>query len=313
MLLAESDRVVHPWAKLHLRCGFSASATEFDVFSRNEMITSYRLLDPLSPYRALKRNFSLILQMARRDVAGRYRGSFAGLLWSFLNPLLMLVIYTFVFGVIFKARWSTPNGQITGHFQYAVMLFAGLNINALFSECANRAPTLIIQNTNFVKKIVFPLESLSWSTLGAALFHLLISTVVLLFISLLVNHNIPWTVILFPVVVACFLPFVAGSVWLLASLGVFLRDLQQAIVIITTALMFLAPILYPMTLIPEQYRNLMYLNPLTTIALASQDTLVLGVPPNWFHLGWYLAASCTFAWASFVWFERTKKGFADVL
>ena len=128
--------------------------------------SAYRLLDPLSPYIALKRHFALIVQMAKRDVIGRYRGSFAGLLWSFINPLLMLVIYTFVFGVIFKARW---NAQITSHFEYAVMLFAGLNINQFFSECANKAPALIIQNTNFVKKIVFPLESLSWSTLGAAL------------------------------------------------------------------------------------------------------------------------------------------------
>jgi lipopolysaccharide transport system permease protein len=272
--------------------------------------SSYRLIDPLSPYIALKRHFTLVVQMAKRDVISRYRGSFAGLLWSFFNPLLMLVIYTFVFGVIFKARW---NAQISGHFQFAVVLFAGLNINTMFSECANKAPTLIIQNTNFVKKIVFPLESLSWSTLGAALFHLLVSTIVLLIISALINHAIPWTVVIFPLVVLCFLPFVAGTIWLLASLGVFLRDLQQAMTIITTALMFLAPILYPMTMIPEQYRALMYLNPLTVVAIASQDTLVLGRIPNWLHLGIYLLTSCIFAWLAFVWFERTKKGFADVL
>jgi lipopolysaccharide transport system permease protein len=272
--------------------------------------SSYRLIDPLSPYIALKRHFTLVVQMAKRDVISRYRGSFAGLLWSFFNPLLMLVIYTFVFGVIFKARW---NAQISGHFQFAVVLFAGLNINTMFSECANKAPALIIQNTNFVKKIVFPLESLSWSTLGAALFHLLVSTIVLLIISALINHAIPWTVLLFPAVVVCFLPFVAGTIWLLASLGVFLRDLQQAMGIITTALMFLAPILYPMTMIPEQYRVLMYLNPLTVVAIASQDTLVLGHAPNWLHLGIYLLVSCVFAWLAFVWFERTKKGFADVL
>lgn len=272
--------------------------------------SAYRLSDPLSPYIALKRHFALIVQMAKRDVIGRYRGSFAGLLWSFINPLLMLVIYTFVFGVIFKARW---NAQITSHFEYAVMLFAGLNINQFFSECANKAPALIIQNTNFVKKIVFPLESLSWSTLGAALFHLLVSTVVLLIIALLVNHTFPWTVVLFPIVIICFIPFVAGVVWLLASLGVFLRDLQQAISIVTTALMFLAPILYPITMIPEQYRALMYLNPLTVVAVASQDTLVVGRMPNWGHLGWYFVVSCVFAWLTFAWFERTKKGFADVL
>jgi len=194
-----------------------------------------------------------------------------------------------------------------------VMLFAGLNINPMFSECADKAPSLIIQNTNFVKTIVFPLETLSWSTLGAALFHLMVSTIVLLIISAFANHTIPWTLLLFPVVVLCFLPFVAGTVWLLASLGVFLRDLQQAISIITTALMFLAPILYPMTVIPERWRGFMYANPLTVIAMASQNTLVLGQQPNWVHLGWYLLGSSLFAWLAFMWFERTKKGFADVL
>lgn len=272
--------------------------------------SAYRLIDPFSPYIALKRHFALIVQMAKRDVAGRYRGSFAGLFWSFFNPLLMLVIYTFVFGVIFKARWNT---HIVGHFQFAVILFAGLNINQLFSECANKAPSLIIQNTNFVKRVVFPLESLSWSTLGAALFHLLVSTVVLLIISVLVNHAFPWTVVLFPVVILCFLPFVAGVVWLLASLGVFFRDLQQVTAIVTTALMFLAPIFYPMTMIPDPYREWMLLNPLTVIVVASQDALVLGHVPNWGQLGCYLLASCLFAWLAFVWFERTKKGFADVV
>jgi lipopolysaccharide transport system permease protein len=188
-----------------------------------------------------------------------------------------------------------------------------LNINSLFSECANRAPTLIIENTNFVKRVVFPLETLSWSAVGSALFHLLISTIVLLVFGLIVRGTMPWTIMLFPIVVAAFLPFVAGAVWLLASLGVFLRDLKQAIVVITSALMFLAPIFYPKELIPPQYRDLLYLNPLTVIVEASQDVLVWGREPNWFLLGLYAVASCIFAWASFAWFERTRRGFADVL
>jgi len=272
--------------------------------------SAYRLIDPLSPYIALKRHFTLIVQMARRDVAGRYRGSFMGLFWSFFNPLLMLFIYTFVFGVIFHSRW---NAQTTGHFAFALVLFAGLNVNSLFSECANRAPNLIIENTNFVKKVVFPLEILSWSALGAALFHLLISTIALLVIALFVNGHIPWTVVLFPIVVAAFLPMVAGTIWLLASFGVYLRDLKQAIIIITSALMFLAPILYPMEMIPEQFRGWMYLNPLTVIAMASQNVLIWGKPPVWINLGVYALVSCLFAWSAFVWFQRTRKGFADVL
>lgn len=274
------------------------------------MLTTYCLIDPLSPYRALVRNFGLVLQMAKRDVASRYRGSFMGLLWSFFNPLLMLAIYTFVFGVIFKARW---NVQITSHIAYAMILFAGLNISTMFSECAGRASTLIVDNTNFVKKVMFPLESLSWSVLGAALFHLLISTIALLVIELIATHHIPWTVVFFPIIIAAFLPFMAGTIWILASLGVFLRDIKQAITLITTAMMFLAPILYPMSMIPGNYRILLYLNPLTVIAMASQNVLVLGEPPRWDHLALYLLASCLFAWAAFAWFQRTRKGFADVI
>lgn len=274
------------------------------------MLSAYRLADPSSPYKALARHYSLVVQMAKRDVVGRYRGSFIGLLWSFFNPLLMLIIYTFVFGVIFKSRWV---GQTGGNFEFALILFAGLNINSMFAECANRAPTLIIENTNFVKKVVFPLEILSWSALGSALFHLLVSTIVLLTIFLCVNGFIPWTVICFPIVLACFLPFIAGTIWLLASLGVFLRDLKQAMGIITTALMFLAPIMYPMDRIPAKYKLFMYMNPLTVIVQSSQDVLIWGRLPNWSHLGLYALASCLFAWAAFAWFERSRKGFADVL
>lgn len=273
-------------------------------------ISSYRLIDPLSPYIVLKRHFTLIVQMAKRDVASRYRGSFMGLFWSFFNPLLMLAIYTFVFGVIFKARW---NAHVTNHIAFAIILFAGLNVSMMFTECASRASTLIVDNTNFVKKVVFPLESLSWSVLGAALFHLLIATIALLAIELIATHHIPWTVVLFPIVIAVFLPFVAGTVWLLASFGVFLRDLKQAIAIVTTALMFLAPIMYPMSMIPGRYRIFLYLNPLTVIAMASQNVLFLGELPRWDHLAIYFVVSCLFAWVAFVWFEKTRKGFADVV
>ncbi|HEY9111858.1 MAG TPA: ABC transporter permease [Rhodanobacteraceae bacterium] len=272
--------------------------------------SAYRLADPLSPYLALTRHFALVMQMARRNVAGRYRGSFAGLFWSFFSPLLMLVIYTFVFGVIFKSRW---NEQTTNHFQYAMVLFAGLNISTFFSECAQRATTLIVEHSNFVKRVVFPLETLTWSTIGSGLFHLFVSTIVLLAVLPFVMGYVPWTVIFFPIVVVCFLPFVAASVWLLASLGVYVRDLSQVVGIVTMALMFLAPILYPRTLIPVPYRALLYFNPLTIIAEASQNVLVFGRPPVWSHLAFYALASWLVAWLAFAWFEQTRKGFADVV
>lgn len=233
-----------------------------------------------------------------------------GLLWSFLNPLFMLAIYTFVFSVIFQSHWV---GQTSGHFDFAVILFAGLNINSFFSECANRAPTLIIENTNFVKKVVFPLETLSWSILGSALFHLLVSTIVLLAFSLVVRGAVPLTILLFPIVVLAFIPVVVGVVWLLASLGVFLRDLKQAIGVITTAMLFVAPVFYPLTNIPPHLRYWMYLNPLTEIVVASRDVLVWGRTPNWIALALYTMVGICFAWASFAWFQRSRRGFADVL
>ena len=274
------------------------------------MISAYKLADPLTPYRALRRHFPLIAQMTRREIVGRYRGSFIGLLWSFFNPLLMLAIYTFVFGVIFKSHWTGPGAE---HVNFAVILFAGLNINSMFAECANRAPMLIIDNTNFVKKVVCPLEALTWSTLGSSLFHLLVSTIVLISFELIVQGSIPWTVVIFPVVVAVFLPFVAGIVWFLSSLGVFLRDLKQAIGVVTTALMFLSPIFYPIESISPTYQKLIYINPLTVIVEASRDVVVWGRLPDWQALGLYALAACLFAWFSFNWFERSRKGFADVL
>jgi lipopolysaccharide transport system permease protein len=274
------------------------------------MISAYRLVNPFSPYKALHRHFALVIQIARRDVVGRYRGSFMGLLWSFFNPLLMLGVYTFVFGVIFKARWDS---QTSGHLEFALILFTGLNIHTFFSECANRAPTLIVENTNFVKKVVFPLETLAWSAVGSALFHLAVSTAVLLLVALSVRGHLPWTILLFPLVVLVFIPFVAGTVWLLASLGVFLRDLKHAIGVMTSALMFLAPIFYPKEFIPAAYRDLLYLNPLTVIAEASRDVLVWGRTPDWSMLGLYALGSCVFAWLAFSWFERTRKAFSDVL
>jgi len=274
------------------------------------MNSVYRTSNPFSPYKVLFRHFALVVQMARRDVAGRYRGSFAGLLWSFFNPLLMLIIYSFIFGVIFKSHWA---GQVGGKFEFVIILFAGMNINSMFAECANHAPTLIIENSNFVKKVVFPLETLAWSTLGSALFHLLVSTLVLLLISLLTRGFAPWTAILFPLVIIPFLPFVAGVVWLFSSLGVFLRDLKQAMGIITAALMFLAPIFYPLEQIPPRYRDLLYLNPLTVIVQSTREVLIWGRMPNWSMLGLYALASCLFAWFAFAWFQRTRRGFADVL
>jgi lipopolysaccharide transport system permease protein len=189
--------------------------------------------------------------MVKRDVAGRYRGSILGLFWSLFNPILMLVIYTFVFSVVFKARWSVDSDSKT---EFALMLFAGLMIFNLFAECVNRAPTLVIGNVNYVKKVVFPLEILPWVSLGSALFHFLVSLCVWLVACVVLFGELQVTALLLPVVLFPLLMFILGVAWFIAALGVYLRDVGQIVGVLTSVLMFLSPIFYPLSALPVEYR-----------------------------------------------------------
>ena len=265
---------------------------------------------PIEMFASLWRHRELIKASAKREVLGRYRGSFLGLLWSFFNPLFMLAVFTFVFSVIFQARWGGGGGSKT---EFALVLFAGLIVFNLFAECINRAPGLILSNTNYVKKVVFPLEILPFVGLLSALFHALISLCVWL-IAYVMFFGFPYLTILYlPMVLLPFCLFLMGLSWALASLGVFLRDVSQFIGLLTTALMFLSPIFYPVTAFPEDYRYIFYLNPITTVVEQARDVLFWGKTPDFFMLGGYWMINLGIAWLGFAWFQKTRKGFADVL
>ncbi|MBI3147824.1 MAG: ABC transporter permease [Betaproteobacteria bacterium] len=258
----------------------------------------------------LWRNRRLILATARREVLERYRGSTLGLLWSFFNPLFMLAVYTFVFSAVFNARWSTGGEAKT---EFALVLFAGLIVFNLFSECINRAPSLILAHPNYVKKVVFPLEILPFVSLLSALYHALISLVIWL-TAYTALFGLPHaTILLLPLLILPFGLFILGLGWTLSSLGVFLRDVSQLIGIITTALMFLSPIFYPATALPESYRPILYLNPLTPMIEMARDVLYWGKVPDFEMLAIYWLASGLIAWLGFAWFQKSRKGFADVL
>ena len=265
---------------------------------------------PIEMFANLWRHRDLIKASAKREVLGRYRGSFLGVLWSFFNPLFMLAVYTFVFSVVFQARWGGGSGSKT---EFALVLFAGLLVFNLFAECINRAPGLILSNTNYVKKVVFPLEILPFVALLSALFHTLISLGVWL-IAYTLFFGIPHlTVFYLPLVLLPFCLFLMGLSWALASLGVFLRDVSQFIGLLTTALMFLSPIFYPATALPEEFRPWLYYNPLTPVVEQARDVLYWGKPPNFSILGVYTLVSAIVGWLGFAWFQKTRKGFADVL
>ncbi|NLU19002.1 MAG: ABC transporter permease [Serratia liquefaciens] len=265
---------------------------------------------PLEIASTFWRHRKLILNLTKREVTGRYKGSLFGMLWSFFNPIFMLVVYTFVFSFIFNARWSTES---TSRAEFALVLFAGLIIFNFFSECAIKAPSIILSNVNYVKKVIFPLEILPIVNACSALFHACISIVVwLLFYT--IEAGIPHlTVMLFPIFILPLLLFVIGVGWLLSALGVFLRDVGQMITIIVTALMFLSPIFYPITAIPEKYRPLLNLNPLAPAISQFRDIFYWGVVPSAGVYISYLAGCAIFAWFGFVVFQKTRKGFADVL
>lgn len=259
---------------------------------------------------SLWRNRSLIRASIKREVLGRYRGSVMGILWSFFNPLFMLIVYTFVFSVIFKARWSSGSESKT---EFALVLFAGLMVFNLFAECINRAPNLIVGNQNYVKKVVFPLEILPWVGFGAALFHGAVSLGVWLIAYLIFFGFPPATMLYLPLILMPFGLFIMGLSWTLASLGVYLRDVGQFIGLFTTVLMFLSPIFYPASALPEAYRTLLYMNPLTPVIEQTRDVLFWGKAPDFVMFGIYLIATSIIAWLGFAWFQKTRKGFADVL
>lgn len=265
---------------------------------------------PVEMLASLWRSRDLVYASAKREVLGRYRGSMFGLLWSFFNPLFMLAVYTFVFSVVFKARWSINNASKT---EFALVLFAGLIVFNLFAECINRAPTLIVANPNYVKKVVFPLEILPVVSLLSALYHAVISLVVWL-AAYCVFYGLPHpTVLLLPVVLLPLGLFILGLSWLLASLGVFLRDISQIIGIAVTVLMFLSPIFYSASSLPEAYRHWLYVNPLTPFVEMTRDVLYWGKVPDAAVLAGCWLMSLLMAWLGFAWFQKTRKSFADVL
>ncbi|WP_248744767.1 ABC transporter permease [Pseudomonas sp. MWU12-2037] len=265
---------------------------------------------PLSMLRSILNNKSLIRALIFREVTGRYKGSIFGLFWPFATPLFMLLIYTFFFSVVFKTRWS---GGSDSKSEFALVLFAGLLIFNLFSECVNRAPGLILSNSNYVKKIVFPLEILPIVSLGAALFHSAISLLVWLLFYVVLFGAPPVTALSLPLIVLPLTLLILGVSWFLAALSVYLRDLSQLIGILTTALLFMSPVFYPVSALPESYRFFLKSNPLTLPIEMARNALFWGSWPHWEGLTIYYAFTFLVAWLGFIWFQKTRKGFADVI
>lgn len=259
---------------------------------------------------SLWRHRGLLMGLIRREVIGRYQGSALGLLWSLFNPMLMLAVYTFFFSVVFQARWL---GGSNSKAEFALILFAGLLVFNFFAECITRAPLLVVGNVNYVKKIVFPLELLPVVVMGSAAFHLMVSLAVWLIFHLAFFGVPHWTVLLFPLVLLPMFVLTLGVSWILASLGVFLRDVTQVVAALVPLLMFMSPVFYPVKSLPAAYQPLVHLSPVTLAVEQAREVLYWGTVPVWLSWGVYMAVSCLTAWLGYAWFQKTRKGFADVL
>lgn len=260
---------------------------------------------------SLWRNKRLISNLVRREVVGRYKGSMLGVFWSLITPVFMLAVYTFVFSFVFRARWG--DGGESSRTEFALVLFAGLIVFNFFAECINRAPSLVLANMNYVKKVVFPLEVLPWVLMGSALFHFAVSFCVWLMAYMLIVGVPHWTLILSPIIILPFIMFVMGISWALASLGVYLRDVGQIIGSVVQVLMFMTPIFYPASALPERFRVLLLLNPITPPIEMMRGVMYWGQLPSlelWLLIN---VVSVVVAVMGFAWFQRTRKGFADVL
>ncbi|TXI22472.1 MAG: ABC transporter permease [Nitrosomonas sp.] len=255
-------------------------------------------------------NRNLLAGLIRREIVGRYKGSVFGILWSLFNPILMLAVYTFFFSVIFQVRWLGGGGSKT---EFALILFSGLLVFNFFAECVNRAPSLIISNANYVKKIIFPLELLPVVAIGGAAFHLLVSFLVWM-VFYFIFFGVPHLgVLLLPIILLPLAFLTLGLTWFLASLGVYLRDVSQIVGSIVPVLMFLSPVFYPLKSLPEEFQAVVHLSPITVAVEQARQVMYWNGAIDWVIWCEYSVASGVIAFLGFLWFQKTRKGFADVL
>ena len=256
-------------------------------------------------------NRELWFRLTEREILGRYRGSALGILWSFINPLAMLAVYTFVFSQVFRARWGSL--EESGPLGFAINLFAGLIVYNVFSECLSRAPNLICMNPNYVKKVIFPLETLGSVAVGNASFHALTSLIILLIFELIAMHSIPITIFWLPLVWLPLILITMSGTWLFSAAGVFLRDIGQLINVALSMLMFLSPIFFPISALPEKWQPLLKINPLAVIIEQTRRTAVEGMNPEPLYLTIGIPMSMIICEIGFRIFQKSKKAFADVL
>jgi lipopolysaccharide transport system permease protein len=264
----------------------------------------------LAPFDAFGRHWNLVLELTRRDILGRYRGASFGLLWSLFGPLMILAIYSVAFGQIFKSRWQQDAGEDAA---FGIVLFLGIIVHGFFAECFARSPRLMLDNANYVKRVIFPLQVLPWSVALSALFHTAMNMLVFVVLAALVYDRASPLLFLVPVVLAPLVLLTVAVSWVVASLGVYVRDINQATPVVVTALFFLSSAIVPVHTLSPRYQAIFHLNPLTFFIDQVRDVALWGRAPDWSSLGAWMLVAVAALYLAHAWFRTTSKGFADVL
>jgi lipopolysaccharide transport system permease protein len=261
------------------------------------------------PLLSLWGNRCLIRSLVRRDILGRYRGSFGGVFWTVLNPLLLMATYFFVFGVVLHARFGSDPSRAG----FVLYFLCGMLPWLAVSEALGRAPLVVLEYRNFVKKQVFPLEILPVNLVLAALVTEAFALVVFLVLLLGTRGAIPWSVLWLPALVIPQVLFTMGLAWFLAGLGVYLRDLGQINGFLLTLWFFLTPICYPVGSLPRQALPLLTRNPLFVLVRGYRDVFLEGRAPAFGGLWKFWAVSLLLFFVGHAWFYKLRKTFADVI
>lgn len=260
----------------------------------------------------LGRHRGLIRQFAGRYFQARFRGTHLGMVWALLLPMLMLGVYTFVFNFIMGARFGQDPSQTRS--QYAVLLFCGITVFGVFSETVTRSCGLVLDNPNYVKKVVFPLEILPVSSLLSSLMFSTFGLALVVVGTAVFFHRVPWTIVLIPLVLAPALCLALGLAWFLSSLAVFIRDIGNLVsILVSQLLFFLTPIFYTIDNLPEGVRWVARSNPLAAVVEGARRVMILGEQPDWTALGIVFLLGLGAMQAGYAWFVKSKRGFADVL
>lgn len=261
------------------------------------------------PLWQLPRRGELIFSLTRRELLSRYKGSVLGIFWALITPIVMIAIFTFIFAGIFGARFSAEGT----HWDYSLYLFCGLLPWTMFQETLQQSATTIVSHANLVKRVVFPLETLPVAQALTAVTNQLIGTVVLLVAAIVLGRRPALSVLLLPLLLLPQLLFTLGAAWWLASLGVFIRDITQGIGLVLMAWMYLTPIIYPESLVPERFRTLLNLNPMTPLVRNYRRILLDGSSPDWIGLAYFSGVALVIFIFGYWWFARSRKSFADVV